>query len=188
MTTAVTQPDGRLQAEIRASSSIELEAWCWSLTVSLAEATGEADRAFLGYRLGEVKRELRLRERVADPVAPLRTATRHYDLARIKSDVLLTDALPRLAAVELRKSAGRFVGRCPFPDHHDSSPSLSVDGDGQLWKCFGCGKGGDLFSFAQRWFGLTFTAAVEAVVVGMGASLDRYRLDAPAQGSVRRVV
>lgn len=167
----------QLQAEVRCCSSIELEAWCWSLAAQLHESYDRSDRAFLAVRLEAVKAEIAFRERMSDPVTPLRSASRHYDLERIRADFPLSDALPRLASVELRSVAGRFSGRCPFPDHHDRSPSLSVRGDGQVWHCFGCGRGGDLFTFAQQWYDTrSFLAAVEIVLSGLGASADAYRI------------
>lgn len=173
---------------IRGCTSIELAAWLWDLTRMLGEATEPGDLGFLRYRRNLVRREIGLRERMSDPVAPLRAQSARYDLERIKDDLPLTEVAPHLAAVQLVRRGRHFVGRCPFPDHRDGTPSFTVSADGRLWRCHGCGKGGDLFTFAEHWFGArSFIAAVEIVVTGMGRRLDAYRVGG-SPGPERRYV
>ena len=62
---------------------------------------------------------------------------------------------------ELRGGGGRLMGRCPYPDHLDKSPSFSVDETRQLFHCFGCKKGGDIFNFLETYDGIAFPEAVE---------------------------
>ncbi len=70
--------------------------------------------------------------------------------------------------VELRRSGGSsFTGLCPF--HDERSPSFSVDAAKKLFHCFGCGEGGDAFSFVQKLEGLDFVGALEHLA-------DRYRV------------
>lgn len=47
---------------------------------------------------------------------------------------------------------------CPF--HNEKTPSFGVYAEGKRWKCFGCGAGGDIFSFVMKLFGLSFPQAV----------------------------
>lgn len=47
---------------------------------------------------------------------------------------------------------------CPF--HREKTPSFGVYAEGKRWKCFGCGAGGDIFSFVMKLFGLSFSQAV----------------------------
>ena len=49
--------------------------------------------------------------------------------------------------VSLKRRGKRWVGLCPF--HAEKTPSFTVNPELGLFKCFGCGKGGDLFSFVQ---------------------------------------
>ena len=71
---------------------------------------------------------------------------------------------------ELRRSgAGRMTGRCPF--HEERTPSLSVDVDRQLFHCFGCNAGGDLFDFVARCEGLDFPAALALLARRAGVEI-----------------
>lgn len=62
---------------------------------------------------------------------------------------------------ELKGSGHRLMGRCPFPDHSDKSPSFSVTEDNQLYYCYGCKKGGNVFTFLETFNGMSFPEAVE---------------------------
>ncbi len=61
--------------------------------------------------------------------------------------------------VRLRKRGRNWTGLCPF--HSEKTPSFSVLEDRGIFKCFGCGKGGDVFSFVMQMEGLTFPEAAE---------------------------
>ncbi len=60
--------------------------------------------------------------------------------------------------VELRKVGRNYVGRCPF--HGDTDPSFNVNRERQSFHCFGCKKGGDVFSFWMEYHGTTFPEAM----------------------------
>jgi DNA primase len=60
--------------------------------------------------------------------------------------------------VELRKVGRNYVGRCPF--HGDNDPSFNVNREKQSFHCFGCKKGGDVFSFWMEYHGTTFPEAM----------------------------
>ena len=61
--------------------------------------------------------------------------------------------------VQLRKQGRNYFGLCPF--HGENSPSFSVSSDKQIFHCFGCGEGGNVFSFLMKMEGLAFTEAVQ---------------------------
>lgn len=78
------------------------------------------------------------------------------------------------AHVRLRKSgADRYIGLCPF--HSEKTPSFSVNGSLQIFKCFGCGKGGDVFNFLMELQGLSFFEALKSLA-------DQYGLEMPRSG------
>lgn len=60
--------------------------------------------------------------------------------------------------VQLKKSGKNYLGLCPF--HEERTPSFSVAEDKQIFHCFGCGKGGNVFTFLQELEGLNFPEAV----------------------------
>ncbi|HZK75971.1 MAG TPA: DNA primase, partial [Candidatus Kapabacteria bacterium] len=60
--------------------------------------------------------------------------------------------------VRLKKRGRNFVGLCPF--HNEKTPSFNVQEDKGIFKCFGCGKGGDAFSFVMQMEALTFPEAL----------------------------
>ncbi len=61
--------------------------------------------------------------------------------------------------VPLRRSGRRYVGLCPF--HEEKTPSFSVDPERQLFYCFGCQTGGDVFKFVQLYEKVDFREALE---------------------------
>ncbi len=68
--------------------------------------------------------------------------------------------------VALKKSGQNFVGLCPF--HGEKSPSFTVSPAKQLFHCFGCGAGGNLFTFLMKMEGLTFPDAVRSLSQRIG--------------------
>lgn len=64
--------------------------------------------------------------------------------------------------VQLKKSGSKnYTGLCPF--HNEKTPSFSVAEDKQFYYCFGCGRGGNVFSFVQELEGVSFSEAVVKV-------------------------
>lgn len=61
--------------------------------------------------------------------------------------------------VRLKRSGRNYFGLCPF--HNEKSPSFSVSPDKQIFHCFGCGVGGNVFSFLTKIEGINFIEAVQ---------------------------
>ncbi len=78
----------------------------------------------------------------------------------LKLRVNLADVVSRVVTLK-KAGAGRLKGLCPF--HNEKTPSFNVDADKGFYKCFGCGKAGDLISFVRETEQLGFTEAVEAL-------------------------
>ncbi len=71
-----------------------------------------------------------------------------------------TDLVELVGAVTKVKRSGRsYMAICPF--HQEKSPSMSLDPGRGLYHCFGCQKGGDVFTFLQETQGLDFNEAIE---------------------------
>ncbi|HEU0010343.1 MAG TPA: DNA primase [Verrucomicrobiae bacterium] len=63
------------------------------------------------------------------------------------------------AAIPLKRAGANFVALCPF--HREKSPSFNVNPHRQIFHCFGCHKGGDVFSFVREYENLSFVDAVK---------------------------
>ena len=61
--------------------------------------------------------------------------------------------------VELKKRGRNFFGLCPF--HNEKTPSFSINVDKQIYKCFGCGKGGGTINFIMDVERLDFVDAIK---------------------------
>ncbi|HBV32883.1 MAG TPA: DNA primase, partial [Verrucomicrobiales bacterium] len=61
--------------------------------------------------------------------------------------------------VPLKRAGTNFIGLCPF--HKEKTPSFNVSPSKQIFHCFGCHKGGDVFSFLREFENLTFVETVQ---------------------------
>lgn len=71
--------------------------------------------------------------------------------------------------VKLQKKGSSYFGLCPF--HNEKSPSFSVDGNKQMFYCFGCGEGGNVFSFLMKYESMTFPEALKTLADRAGVEL-----------------
>jgi len=75
----------------------------------------------------------------------------------------------------LKKSGKGFMGLCPF--HTDSAPSFYVNPISQMYYCFGCQKGGNVFNFLMEIEKMSFIEAVEFLAQKVGISLPKTKVD-----------
>ncbi|MEE4253799.1 MAG: DNA primase, partial [Desulfuromusa sp.] len=74
--------------------------------------------------------------------------------------------------VSLKQSGANHTGLCPF--HSEKTPSFSVNAARQFFHCFGCGVGGDVFSFLMKTEGLVFPDAVRMLAERAGVELEEH--------------
>ncbi len=86
----------------------------------------------------------------------------------LKFRVNIVDVVARVAT--LKKAGAQFKGLCPF--HQEKSPSFHVNPDRGSYKCFGCGKAGDIFSFVQETEQLNFVESIEAIGQRFGIAIE----------------
>jgi hypothetical protein len=150
----------------------ELEVRQWDLAE--IEAIPEAwnfcpsSRGMLVAMLEDISTELTRRKRlVGKPHAPgwpdLPKRDLGPELAEIKRRVSLTDVIGREVGRSFERRGKSDVWcRCPLPGHEEATPSFHVDEERQLFHCFGCGRGGDLFELCRHlWSEGTFVRVVD---------------------------
>jgi DNA primase len=81
--------------------------------------------------------------------------------------------------VSLRKSGQNFVGLCPF--HSEKSPSFAVHPVKQIYHCFGCGVGGDVFKFVMEVDKIAFPEAIRVVAEKCGIPVPEARERSPEE-------
>lgn len=72
--------------------------------------------------------------------------------------------------ITLKKAGRNFKANCPF--HQEKTASFMVSPEKQIWKCFGCGKGGDVISFVMEMEGLEFYDALRLLADRVGVKLE----------------
>lgn len=84
---------------------------------------------------------------------------------REKIDIvsLISEYLP------LKKAGRNFKTNCPF--HNENTPSLVISPERQIWHCFGCGKGGDAFTFLMEYENMEFPESLRALAKKAGITI-----------------
>jgi DNA primase len=88
--------------------------------------------------------------------------------AEVKSKLSVVDVVGE--TVQLKKAGSTYKGLCPF--HGEKTPSFTVTPARDSWKCFGCGEGGDIFSFVMKRDGLGFGEALKVLAAKAGVEVD----------------
>ncbi|MDA1060802.1 MAG: CHC2 zinc finger domain-containing protein, partial [bacterium] len=91
----------------------------------------------------------------------------------IKSRLTIEDVVSQY--VQLKKAGRNLKGLCPF--HSEKTSSFIVSPEKQICHCFGCNKGGDIFTFIQEIEGITFVESLELLSdrAGIKADLSKYQ-------------
>ena len=102
----------------------------------------------------------------------------------IKANLDIVDLLS--GYVELKRAGKNYKALCPF--HAEKTPSFIVSPEKQIFHCFGCGAGGDVFTFLQRYEGLSFPEAVRALAERAGVKITRDSFSASGPGRLRKTL
>ncbi|MGH7174854.1 MAG: DNA primase [Minisyncoccia bacterium] len=89
-------------------------------------------------------------------------------VAQIKDRLSIVDVVG--SVVKLRKAGRSYVGLCPF--HKEKTPSFHVSLERGSYHCFGCGEGGDIFTFTEKTEGVDFKGALKILAERAGVVLE----------------
>ncbi len=93
---------------------------------------------------------------------------------QVKNSVDIVRTVGEYVRLKRIGSSGRYLGLCPF--HTEKTPSFNVNADKQFYKCFGCGKGGDVFNFVMEIEGMGFYEALKLVAERNGIPVPKERV------------
>lgn len=91
------------------------------------------------------------------------------EIDQIKQALSIVDVVGKY--VELKKAGINYAARCPF--HNEKTPSFYVSPERNTFKCFGCGEGGDIFTFIEKIEGLEFKEVLEKFSLETGIVLSK---------------
>ena len=91
---------------------------------------------------------------------------------QIKNSLDIVDVVSKY--VVLKKTGRNYQGLCPF--HNEKTPSFVVTPDKQIFKCFGCGEGGDVLTFLMKINNQTFAEVIEEQALNLGIELPKHNL------------
>ncbi len=91
------------------------------------------------------------------------------DIDKVREATDLVELFSEVTKV--RRSGRSYMAVCPF--HQEKTPSMSLDRGRGLYHCFGCGEGGDVFTFLQKTQGLEFGEALESLARRAGITIER---------------
>ncbi|MFA5991400.1 MAG: DNA primase [Candidatus Doudnabacteria bacterium] len=92
-------------------------------------------------------------------------------LQEIKDRLDLVDVIS--GYIPVKKAGMNFKAPCPF--HNEKTPSLIISPQKQIWHCFGCGEGGDVFGFVIKYENLEFKDALKLLAGKAGVTLPQYK-------------
>lgn len=106
------------------------------------------------------------------------------DLDKIRERIDMVELVS--SQTRLKKAGARYKGLCVF--HNEKTPSFTVDAERKLWHCFGCGEGGDMFSFVMKTENVEFQDAVRILANRAGVELEPFRGETSTRSRDRQVI
>lgn len=98
-------------------------------------------------------------------------------IQEIKDRLNIVDVLS--SYIQLKKAGTNYKANCPF--HHEKTASLMVSPSKQIWHCFGCGEGGDIFGFMMKYENVDFQEALRILAERAGVELPKFTRQNAAQ-------
>ncbi len=89
-------------------------------------------------------------------------------IEQIRTSADIVDVISN--SVQLRKRGNNFIGLCPF--HNEKTPSFTVSQDKQIYHCFGCHAGGNVFKFLMEYKKISFVESVQEIAADLGITIE----------------
>ncbi|GIK59115.1 MAG: DNA primase [Ignavibacteriota bacterium] len=105
-------------------------------------------------------------------------------IEEIRNSVDIVDVISQ--HVQLRKRGKNFIGLCPF--HSEKTPSFTVSEDKQIFHCFGCHTGGNVFKFLTEFHKISFVEAVQEIADQQGITIEFDKAEYIEQQSEQEVL
>jgi DNA primase len=103
---------------------------------------------------------------------------------QIKSRLDIVDIIS--GYLKVQKAGQNYKARCPF--HNEKTPSFHISPERQSWHCFGCNRGGDMFSFVQEIEGIDFVESLRILATRAGVQMQERRPEDQHKKSQRQVL
>jgi len=105
-------------------------------------------------------------------------------IEEIRSAVNIVDIISEF--INLRKRGKNFIGLCPF--HNEKTPSFTVSEDKQIFHCFGCHSGGNVFKFLMDYEKVSFIEAVKSIADRLGIQVEYEDQQSPEKQSEQEIL
>lgn len=105
-------------------------------------------------------------------------------LQEIKDRLNIADIIS--GYIQIKKAGVNFKAVCPF--HSEKTPSLVISPQKQIWHCFGCGEGGDIFGFVRSYENVEFKEALKLLADKAGVKLPEYKPQDPKAQSEKELL
>ncbi|MGE5432199.1 MAG: DNA primase [Syntrophomonadaceae bacterium] len=107
-----------------------------------------------------------------------------HKIEEVRSSISIVDVISEF--VQLKKRGKNYLGLCPF--HQEKTPSFIVSSEKQIYHCFGCHAGGNLFKFLMDYQSISFVEAVQEIAKRTGINLDTHENAQPEKQSEMEVL
>ncbi|MCU7496454.1 MAG: DNA primase [Ignavibacteria bacterium] len=107
-----------------------------------------------------------------------------HKIEEVRSSISIVDVISEF--VQLKKRGKNYIGLCPF--HQEKTPSFIVSSDKQIFHCFGCHAGGNVFKFLMDYESISFVEAVQEIAKRSGIILDTHENANPEKQSEMEVL